>query len=737
MIKNTKKIKILSAVLALVLVLGCLTSCGQSVIRTARISQISENTAEYSQKSLHVSSASNLVYVAKSGLLELYFDSVTYGIAVKDTGSEKTWYSLPEASVQDPSCNAAVVSLTVSKGNQVYYLNSQDNSVAFSTASFKPLTNGVQITYDMALNAETAQKGYETLGSDEVYVSLTALFTLSDGSFYADINCSNLRVTSGFTVEKIEFLRYFGSCEKAGENDFMFVPDASGALIKTGVADDSFTEERVYEVYGSNIAAASSDSAAALYPCYGVKSGDNAFAAIILGGDALASIRATRQNASGTYNAVGVSFSVADTSYSEEDGRKYTGISYGGNINICYRFLSGKNAGYVGLASACREVLVRSSVLSTELLEESEHIPLVLNVQAAVSKRSAHSYRKLSTYEQTQELLELLKAKSVNSISLRYCGALDGADTQDFLGEAALINGLGSKKDLQSLKQYAKTQKFELYLDLSLLSYNRHSDGKPARSVSKGKISLASADDYSSLVTSKPKMYAASVTELSDGVLSFLSRDDNYSFDGYCINDAGSLLYSDYSGDVFTRMGAASMIKSQISVFSNNHRIMVDGGNFNMLFNADMVTGIPSQTHYASGAAYTEIPFAELLLHGIVNYTLEPINESGNSKEALLKSVEYGAVPSYQWICTATDNADFDAVYNYRDQLAVAADYYQIADTAIGDLANARMTSHYKVQEGVYCTEYNSSIIIYFNYTDSPVTVNSITVPAMSCLRAN
>ena len=47
------------------------------------------------------------------------------------------------------------------------------------------------------------------------------------------------------------------------------------------------------------------------------------------------------------------------------------------------------------------------------------------------------------------------------------------------------------------------------------------------------------------------------------------------------------------------------------------------------------------------------------------------------------------------------------------------------------------MTAHYKVQDGVYCTEYNNSIIIYFNYNDTAVTVNSLTVEPKSALRVN
>ncbi len=738
--KNKCILRILSLLIVTVMLALSLTSCkGSSDVRAVRASSVNITEAAYSARSNHVSSDGNLIYVAKSGLLELYFDSVTYSVAIKDTSTDKLWYSLPKADISDTECHASVISLCVSKGSETYYLNSQDNSVAFSTASFKPINNGVSITYDMAPDSETANKSFESLTDKDVYVSVTAVFTLSDGAFYGKINCSNTLVSKGYTVENIDFMTYFGSSENSGENDFLFVPDNCGALVKTGVTDDKFTEERSYDIYGANAALGSSESAQALFPCFGIKSGDNAFAAIILGGECLASVRAQRRNGAGTFNRVSARFNITDTcSDPDGSGRKYTGITYAGDINICYRFLSGKNADYFGIASACREVLIRQGVLSTEILAPSEHIPLVVSVQGAATKRGAHSYKKLSTFEQTQELLEGLKAKSINSITLRYCGILDGADTQDAISDASVIRSLGSKKDFEALSQYTKTQKFNMYLDIAVLSSNKRNSSDEARTAYGAKTPYNVTGNYELFGRGKkPAMNALTVSDISDSLVSFLTNTEKYNFDGYCINDAGRVLYSDYSGDTYTRSGSASAVRTQTAVLSNNHKIMIEKGNFCMLFNADAVIDLPRNTYYEQNDGYVQIPFAEMVLHGIVNYTLEPINLEADTKAALLRSLEYGALPSFEWVCTKVGNEAFDAQFYYQDQLATAAEYYAIADEALGDLADARITAHYKVQNGVYCTEFNNSTLLYLNYNDQPVTVNSITVPAQSCIRAN
>lgn len=123
--------------------------------------------------------------------------------------------------------------------------------------------------------------------------------------------------------------------------------------------------------------------------------------------------------------------------------------------------MSGKNAVYSGLASACREVLIRESVIPSKVAESTDHIPLMLTVQGAIAKNSAHSYKTLSDYEQTLDLLGQLKAKGVNSITLRYKGMLDGADNQDEISSASPIKSLGSKRILRHLNSMSKRRSLQ------------------------------------------------------------------------------------------------------------------------------------------------------------------------------------------------------------------------------------------------------------------------------------
>ena len=481
--KNHLIKKIFATVLAIVIAVLSLSSCSTKV--KTSVSAASEiNEAAYSARNNHITNTNSLIYVAKSGLLELYFDRTTYNVAIKDTSTNKTWYALPVASDGDETTPAAVLEMTLSSEGGKYKLNSQDNSVAFSSASFKPVNNGIQVTYNMALTAENALKAYNEIANGEIYASVSVTFSLEDGAFYAKINSGDITVSKGYVIEKLELLNYFGASTVAESDDYIFVPDASGALIMTGSGATDAYESRSYSVYGKDKALkqASTDeiSADAIMPVFGMKSSQNAFLGIVLSGDTVADITSHRKvyNEGGTYNRVGASFRITDVSYiTNSTGKKttrYVGETYTGEINICYRFLSGKNAVYSGLACACREVLIRESVIPSKAVESTDHIPLMLTVQGAIAKNSAHSYKTLSDYEQTLDLLGQLKAKGVNSITLRYKGMLDGADmTVDF---AKIAEGYGAKAysihnsdELRAALEDAKKQDKSVLFDIKVL----------------------------------------------------------------------------------------------------------------------------------------------------------------------------------------------------------------------------------------------------------------------------
>ena len=709
-------IKILSIICVITLLFS---ACGGDVsTKTVRFKELNTVTTEYGNDTLHKSADKDFKSVCKSGLIELLFDKTTCTVAIRDTNSGNLWTTLPHASTKK-QIQSSAVEVELSNGDEnVYVLNSQDNSVAFGNFEYTSGEDGVLVKYSLSLDAETGKKDIAELKHKEIRADLSVLYTLRDGSFYVNVSMNNLKLPKGVRLEKVRLLKDFGSYENSGREDYIFVPDGSGALIMTGVKDVEFTPIDL-TVYENNC----------LVGAFGMKRGNGAFLCIIKHGDSIADIHADKNN-DVALNSVYATFNT--TEILEKQGnrvKKTYGYEYQNEITMCYRFLSGKSATYSGMATACRENLIRSSVLSTKTLSDTTgNIPLVVSVQGGY-RNNKGKYKELSTYEQTLSLMTLLKAKGVNNIYLRYNGLYDEANNGSNEDFGKFSKKLGKEKEFNALYDYLNSQQFTLFVETDILTYDYN--GKGAKSVDGSKIKVETNGSFPNATS---KQGALKMADLEDRVESILNASGNIKFDGYALNDVGNALYSDYSSDFYSRVSAKKEISAQIPVLTTSKLIMVDNGNFYSVKNADVVSSIPlAPVAREENGAYVGIPFAQMMLHGICEYSGVGINSSANIKLAFLRAVEYGCLPSAQWYCTAFDS-DLDSKYYYDSNINEIVECYTKANNALAGLRGARMTSHYKVQNGVYCTEYNNSEKVYVNYTDKAVTLNGIKINAKDCV---
>ena len=752
-IKNRKK-RITARISALLLsaaMLCSLSACSDPVAVTKIKGTPTEAGAAESTLLHSVGDKANLQQVGKSGLIELLFDESTYSVCVADLShddSEKLWSALP---TQENS-GAATATLEIVSGDTLYKLNTQDNSVSFQNAQCSFADDALSVTYILSPDSGTAHK--EKYDKDDIAFKLVVNYQIKDGSVYVSAKYENLVADSDAKLTKLSLLNSFGAYSEPQQGDYIFVPDGSGALIKTDTRDDSFDSELSFPIYGGDAASghANSGTANALIPAYGMKQGNNAFVTIIDSGDAIATVSADRVRGGNDFYEAGVSFDI--TPCTESKGKFYmSSESYDGDIGLCIRFLGGSNADYTGMAAAARDQLIRERILSTRTVEEQEYLPLDLTV-IGVSDDTLFSFKRLNLkkektftdFEQALDMLTRMKSKGINSIKLRYKGALSGGTDQSSIMTASLLARLGTRSDLKDLAEYVNAQNMEMYLDVNLLSAAKgdsFSSGRTAGSIF-GKKAEYNAINNSPLGKDKYAKRMLGMKYVEKSIIEIL-KDTRFSqFTGFCLNDVGSLLYSDYKNG-FNRQESAEMISEQLPSLTANMKLMTDTGNFRVIKNVSFISHLPTSASQ-SRSAYVSVPFLQLVLHGIVGYSGEPLNFSENAKTSFLRCVEYGASPAYEWTYSDTyadkknksdeDRTDTVGVY-YENWIASASEFYERADAALKDLQAARMTSHSEIMSGVFCTEYDTGAKIYVNYTESDVTVSGITVPAGDFIRIN
>lgn len=725
--------KITIKIVALLCIISLLfTACGNGIsTNTIKADGIKVQAAEYSDDALHKAETKSYKSVCSSGLIEMLFDEATMTVAIKDTGSGNLWTSLPQNSVAK-QINSSAVEVELSNGEDtVYVLNSQDNSVNFGNAVSTVSEDGVSVKYAMSLDEETGRADIEALTEKQIRVDLTVNYTLRDGSFYVNVSMNTVTLPEGVYLEKVRVLNCFGAYDKSGAEDYIFVPDGSGALIMTGVEDAEFTPLTL-AVYGDDAAATeNAEGSACLVGAFGMKRSNGAFLCIIESGDTIAEIEAERSTDT-TLNRVSAAFNV--TNISTEQGKnnvqKTLGYQFKNEITLCYRFLSGRSATYSGLASACRENLIRNSVLSTKTFTTDEkYIPLVLSVQGGYIDENG-KYNTLTSYEQALSLVTLLKAKGVNNIYLRYNGLYNTANNGSDSDFGDFSNKLGNSKAYDALYSYLKSQNFSLFLETDLLTYDYNSTG--AKALNGGKVRSETENAYPYATQSQGYL---KMSDLENRIEDVLSASADVSFDGYAINDAGAHLYSDYSDDFYARVTSKKEIAAQLPVLATSKLLMIDTGNIYSVKNADVISGLAaSPVAMAESEAYVGIPFMQMMLHGITEYSAVGLNSAYDIKTAFLKAVEYGCLPSADWYCTKFTE-ELDGKYYYDSNINDIVNYYTKANEVLGDIRAERMTAHYKEQDGVYCTEYDNSTKVYVNYTSNDVTINGIKIPAMDCVK--
>ena len=746
-------IRLLACALVCALLLqfaGC--GSGKGAVPAAAVmtvsGKIAEHTSQTRDPALHLLHPDKLGSpIASSGLMQLYLDSDSYGIALYERTREKYWYALPTTAAAG-STAAATLTLDVLYGNTMYKLNSQDDSVQYGNAAFHPFNDGkrsgLSVFYIITADETAARKITDkskildntVKASDfartDVAFKVIVTYELRDGNLYVTADWKNLSENADAVVCGMSLLPFFGASTQGAAGDYFLLPDGCGTLLHTDVQDPAFTPIDL-RVYGDDPAVPSESQAkSALFPAFAAKQGDNAFAVIIEQGDALATIHAERVSAAQGFNTVGARFTLTQMCEGEKNGSAVTFVSkntYTEPIRLCVRLLGGANAELDGVAAACREQFMRMGYLSTDTLQNEEYMPFHLNILGAVSGNKLGFPQILTNFDEAQDLLSRMKSKGVNNIDIRYLGALRGGTNAQDAGRLDLAMRMGGRKDLRKLADYTTAQGHSLYLDASLLSVRAQGSFSGV-----GALNIKS-ETASAKQTVGDRIYTRKLlrpSTIEGSVVRLLTDAKKITPDGFCISDVSSCLSSDYAQGYTDRLQARDLIAENLPALSTDRLLMVDTGYFYAVRYADVISGLPQTSGYAErDRLYTCVPFVQMILHGSLDYSGDSVNLTADSVRTRLRAVEYGCCPSYTWCFSRSGGEKLC----YEEQLNDAVSYYLAVNDALAGLRDARITDNGAAAPGVHYTKYDNGAIIYVNYTDKQATVGNIRVDALSFLR--
>ncbi len=562
-------------------------------------------------------------------------------------------------------------------------------------------------------------------------------------------------------LTSIALLRFFGAADGT-EEGYIFVPDGSGALIylNNGKVGQTLYSEPVYGWDGAlpleeRLPYAKQTNH---FPIFGMKRGDQAFLAVIEEGEAVAQIRADIARPSTAYNVAYAAFQTIPKSSRRFDQftqiNLYQSRAHQGNLVVRYAFLSGPDATYSGMARQYQQYLMDKGRLNP--LAKGRGIPFFLEVIGVVPKTqpilgvAREVQLPLTTFAQAQAMVEELWDGGVKNLSLRYAGWLSGGINHRYPAGVKLAPGLGGSKGLMALGEFLREKDVAFYPAAEFLKVQRsgilqgfYARRDAARSVQGLYATLPEYDAVTNTALAQPVRYALSTQALPGLVEDFLQDFGPLDLGGLALPSFGQEVHSDLQRSetrLVDRAQAREAIEAELAKLAGaGLQLQVDGGNALALGHVSSILNVPQQsTGYNLTDA--EIPFMQMVLHGCVDYTGEPLNLAVDLEESILRSAQTASGLYFKliWedpaILKETEYARLLSVQEER-WLKEGVRIYQEYQAKLGDLAAEPIAEFCQLSTDLSVTTFQSGDVVVVNFGSKDGEYAGTVIPARTFVR--
>lgn len=630
------------------------------------------------------------------------------------------------------------------------------------------LENLYHLLYDTAvytkedLEADNAAYGYEITNVNPK-INVTVRFVLDGTDLVVSVPCGDIGFTPANPVTRLDLLPYFMTATKEDEG-YIFVPDGSGSLIylnngKTTAL--SYTDK----VYGSdpltNVQVYSAPVDSIKLPVYGIKTKDSAVMAIIEEGAEIASLYADISDRSDEFNRVYSYFTIRDIEFVTAIGTasgsspRYPTDLYTGDIVLRYKFLSGEEANYVGMAHAYRDYLISKDMLAEAQMPEDA--PFFAEVVGAVRQTKFfmgipyESTAVATDMAQASEIAGALTDAGVRNLNLILNGYFEGGIKHESLSKLNLESSAGSKKDLKALEEAVASMGGKLYFMLNAEKvYSTDHFRKSSQASRRQDNFTASVLNYAEPILSEERGYTdsfyVSPHYLNEYARKIAKNLSSYalSADGIAIDDLGNLLLGDYrNGNNISRIHATAGAEEALAVLTENRDSILNAPNVYALKYASTLYGLPSAGN-GHKVEDEDIPFIQLVLDGRYLYTVGPWNEAAYTGiwREMNYAIETRSAPYFrltyesEQVFLHTEDRDSQNFFmtEYSGRLSEISSAYAAYNEFWNQTRDAVITAHDILSPGLRRVTYSNGVMAYVNYNSYPAQADGLTVPAQGYL---
>lgn len=665
--------------------------------------------------------------------------------ALKDTASGEIWWSAPvnaEADIKGSKAyrnnlmSGIAVTIGVPSARKTETMSSVHKG---SVKTPQDISNGVKLTYQFSYKVDSATVNFE----------IPVQYTLEDGCFNVKIVTdeiveSDTNASTGAVIMDIEVFNGFGA-GASDEDGYFIIPDGCGAVIDF---NNGKTKAKAYsaKVYGDDITAVPlfmpDNTETVSFPMFGIVKQNAAMLAVVSQGDSSVSINAAVGMAtkSTSYNTCSFTFNLRDSDSYYMSSSSVLEVFETRDINtpvleVKYIPVNGNgNPDYVDVAAAYREYLIDSGEITVKATDN--YAPMYVNLFGGTTSVESimgipvDTRLEVTTFDQAQTILKALDNQNVDSIVVSYNNWTNAGIDGEIDYKAKPASALGGKSAYNDFLDYISSKNIQLYNAVDNVYFNT-GNGYWTFTDTAMRISgeYARLYDYEfafgTAVTEED-----SVSLITPGVFEELYNDlvkeyKKANVSGVSLGSLVQVLYGDYAKDFYTRYDMQLLVEKALSDAQNSiGNVISDTPNQYAIGYSDQLTSIPLSSSKYDVFDY-DIPFYQLVMHGVMPYSCASINADADADEAFLLAIATGSSLQYDMVYVETNElkaTDYDVYYyaNYEYWLETAGSEYAIAKDILTKVSGATITG-YVNDGGVITTTYSNGVSTVVNTNDGTI----------------
>ncbi len=649
-----------------------------------------------------------------------------------------------------------------SRETESYNVNFVGSPPRSAVTQLIELSKLVGYTTEMLLG-DAEEFGFEVDFTEPAVFDITLDAVLENGELVVSLPVKNIINGNDFyTLQNIEVLTNFSLVKSENVTEgYLFIPDGAGALMRMNTYDskvpdyvrgfydnDYYTDYYYKPEYGQEL----------MMPLFGMLCLEGTaepygFLGIVENGADTAYVEAML--ASGGEDGVGRKYNKVYTTY---DVAQYEWVPVFGEYSdnqskflstapkteedyvLRYLFYTGEEVSYYNMAKDYQSYLCKGSVPNVYPDKAEMFLEVVgtLSLEERFLGIPYDTKYSMTTYKELLGILEDLDGRHAN---IAYKGVFDGGMNHKLMNRGKLVSKNGSKKDLEALIAKVEGLSDDLYMETDFLRiYDTSGNGymkmlHGLQDYSKSAVEIYGYSTEFGMFQQMTNHYQMlSPKYLVDVVGDFKKNvKDSYN---YYVNGVANQYYADYGTNYISPYEAQRLAGQALGVLAEDgSKLALQNPRADRLTNGTIAVDVSRESSNLN-SFYTSIPFRQLVLNGMMEYTTTTANNNSDpAKYYLMQAIETGAQPKFT-VSAKNVDALKDSTYSYyfsiqyeflKDDIKMVYDAYAEAMQEIG---TAQIVNHTMLAQDVFLTEYANGTRVVSNYTLYEFDYNGTTIKA-------